>query len=399
MSSISLPATVFLVCYLSCTRNLTKPHYFGRKTKIFPGATAPGPLPSTDTTQTPPPATPLQPPQLQGDDPQRCRRPLRWSSESLSSDDPEVHLRQQLDGRGQRFQPHSHQESLGAFGRVWRGHSQIRHRSVRLFPTWQGRKETQGCQKGRRQAQEGCGEEVTRQEVTGQEVASQDQEVDCGKESSGRGKEIHDVCPKACHEENRSEEDLRVCIQENCCQENDQKSDQVSSCFSTSGAHFAQSRLRSLPGKSQSNRLFSKPQQIPEGCPDVLPGLTFFILFLWRLCALDDVCTASARSSIFMFHFFYGIAPLLWVRISFVGKKKVKVSYVTSVAKQAKTAFFGRRCESRRSSGSSPPSFAPKGFFFPNDNLDRSKRLDLKRKRLASSLPEQSEDTFFCFCL
>ena len=48
---------------------------------------------------------------------------------------------QQLDGRGQRFQPHSHQESFGAFGRVWRDHSQIRHRSFRLFPTWQGRKE------------------------------------------------------------------------------------------------------------------------------------------------------------------------------------------------------------------------------------------------------------------
>ena len=96
----------------------------------------------------------------------------------FSSGEREVHLRQQLDGRGQRFQPHTHQESFGAFGRIWRGHSQVLHRSVRLFPTWQGRKEAQGlgCQEGRRQAQEGCGEEVTSQEISRQEVATQGKE-------------------------------------------------------------------------------------------------------------------------------------------------------------------------------------------------------------------------------
>ena len=60
MSSISHPATVFLFCNLSCTRNLTKPHCFGEENeKIFPGARPPDPLPSSDTTQTPPPASPL----------------------------------------------------------------------------------------------------------------------------------------------------------------------------------------------------------------------------------------------------------------------------------------------------------------------------------------------------
>ena len=60
MSSVSHPATVFLFCYLSCTRNLTKPHCFGEENeKIFPGAQPPNPLPSSDTTQTPTPATPL----------------------------------------------------------------------------------------------------------------------------------------------------------------------------------------------------------------------------------------------------------------------------------------------------------------------------------------------------
>ena len=62
MSSVSHQAKVFLFCYLSCTRNLTKPHCFGEENeKIFPGAQPPDPLPSSDTitTQTPPPATPL----------------------------------------------------------------------------------------------------------------------------------------------------------------------------------------------------------------------------------------------------------------------------------------------------------------------------------------------------
>ena len=61
MSSVSHPATVFLCCYLSCTRNLTKPRCFGEELewKIFPGAQPPDPLPSSDTTQTPTPATPL----------------------------------------------------------------------------------------------------------------------------------------------------------------------------------------------------------------------------------------------------------------------------------------------------------------------------------------------------
>ena len=55
MSSVSHPATVFLFGYLSCTRNLTKPHCFGEENeKNFPGAQPPDPLPSSDTTQTPP---------------------------------------------------------------------------------------------------------------------------------------------------------------------------------------------------------------------------------------------------------------------------------------------------------------------------------------------------------
>ena len=48
----------FLFCNLSCTRNLTKPHCFGEENeKIFPGPQPPDPLPSSDTTQTPPPTT------------------------------------------------------------------------------------------------------------------------------------------------------------------------------------------------------------------------------------------------------------------------------------------------------------------------------------------------------
>ena len=35
MSSVSHPATVFLFCYLSCTRNLTKPHCFGEENEKF----------------------------------------------------------------------------------------------------------------------------------------------------------------------------------------------------------------------------------------------------------------------------------------------------------------------------------------------------------------------------
>ena len=61
ISSISHPATVFLFCNLSCTRNVTNPHCFGKENeKFFPGPKPPDPLPSSDTTQTPPPATPLQ---------------------------------------------------------------------------------------------------------------------------------------------------------------------------------------------------------------------------------------------------------------------------------------------------------------------------------------------------
>ena len=50
-----------MCCNLSCTRNLTKKtHCFGEENeKNVPGAQPPDPLPSTDTTQTPPPATPL----------------------------------------------------------------------------------------------------------------------------------------------------------------------------------------------------------------------------------------------------------------------------------------------------------------------------------------------------
>ena len=44
-SSISHPATVFLFCNLSCTRNLTKPHCFGEENeKIFTGAQPPDPF-------------------------------------------------------------------------------------------------------------------------------------------------------------------------------------------------------------------------------------------------------------------------------------------------------------------------------------------------------------------
>ena len=177
-----------------------------------------------------------QPPQLQGDDPQRCRRPLGRSSEGLSSDYPEVHLRQQLDGRGQRFQPHSHQESFGAFGRVWRGDTQVRHRSFRLFPTWQGRKEAQGCQESQPQAQEGCGEkvscqEVPRRKVTREEVASQGKE-DCRQAQEGdRRKEVNseeggcqenrrglqeDRRKETCREEDSDEEDCSEGIKVMC---------------------------------------------------------------------------------------------------------------------------------------------------------------------------------------
>ena len=48
------------------------------------------------------------------------------------------------------------------------------------------------------------------------------------------------------------------------------------------------------------------------------------------------------------------------------GKVKGKGNYLTSVAKQAKLqrlpSYMGRRCESRRSSGSNPQPFAPKAL-------------------------------------